>query len=178
MARQQWWTPAKQDMTERTAALGHTLTWKRRPRPAGTALAFEGTCGDCGATVEIGASWSSCGTIRDARREQCSGPGTAVLTEIEADRSSELFGEAVADYLQALDDAGITFERPKEPFRNPEARDGECGLMSRDGYTCIRRLNRRGTHNLNEWGGPDGHVGTHPGAGFTNPFTDDDLLYA
>jgi hypothetical protein len=49
--------------------------------------------------------------------------------------------------------------------------------MSKDGYTCIRRLNKRGTHNLNEWGGP-GHVGTHPDDDFTRPFSDDDLLLA
>jgi hypothetical protein len=179
MARQQWWTLSKQDMTERAATLGHTLTWKRLPRPTKDhALVFEGTCADCGATVQIGRTWSSCGTIRNARDETCSGPGTTVLTEIEQGRASELFAEAVGEYVQDLADAGITFARPKAPFRNPLAPEGECGVMSRDGYTCTRRLNKRGTHNGNEWGGPHGHVGTHPDDDFTNPFDDDAVLYA
>ena len=55
-------------MNEVASGNGHTLTWKRLPRePKGHALAFEGTCGDCGATVEIGKGWSSCRTIRNAR---------------------------------------------------------------------------------------------------------------
>jgi hypothetical protein len=177
MARQQWWTPAKASMGTKTGELGHTLTWKRLPRKAGHALVFEGTCADCGATVEIGSGWSSCATVRDARREPCSGPGTAVLTQVEQGHSSEQFGDLVSAYAQAIEDAGIAFEPPKRPFRNPLAREDECGLMSKDGYTCIRRLNKRGTHNGNEWGGPEGHVGTHPDDDFTNPFANDDVLY-
>jgi len=173
---QQWWTLGKQHMNETAAANGHALTWKRLPRPSRDhALVYEGTCTDCAATVEIGNGWSSCATIRNARNETCSGPGTAVLTEVEATRASELFAEALSEYAQALIDAGITPARARAPFRNPLAREGECGLMSRDGHTCIRRLNKRGTHNRNEWGG-DGHVGTHPDSRFTSPFSDDSLL--
>ncbi|MCF1592481.1 hypothetical protein [Streptomyces muensis] len=176
---QRWWTLAKQDMNTQVADRGHTLTWKQVPRPTlDHALAFEGTCRDCGATVTIGSGWSSCGTVRDARSSDCSGPGTAVLTQLEQDRSAELTGEAVGEYLQALADAGITPARPQEPFRNPLAPEGQCGLMSTDGYTCIRRLNKRGTHRGNEWGGPHGHVGTHPDDDFTRPFDNDKLLMA
>lgn len=175
--RQQWWTDGKQHMNEVAGANGHTLTWARLPRESKDhALVFEGTCGDCGATVEIGNGWSSCRTIRNARDEACSGPGTAVLTEVEEERASELVADAVGEYVQALTDAGITFTRPQVPFRNPLAPETQCGLMSEDGYTCIRRLNKRGTHNGNEWGGPDGHVGTHPDGNGTRPFSDDDLL--
>lgn len=179
MARKQWWTLAKADMDERVAELGHSLTWKRQPRPTREhALYFEGTCGDCGATVTLGSGWSSCSTIRDARSAQCSGSGTAVMTEIEQERADELTTEAINEYVEALADRGITFQRPKAPFRNPEAPAGQCGLVSKDGYTCIRRLNKRGTHNGNEWGGPDGHVGTHPDDDFTRPFDEDSVLYA
>lgn len=174
---QQWWTLSKQHMNETAEANGHTLTWKRQPRPSKEhALVFEGTCTDCGATVQIGNGWSSCATIRNARDEQCTGVGTAVLTEIEQERASELFADAAGEYRQALQDAGITFTRPQAPFRNPLAPADQCGLMSRDGYTCKRRLNKRGTHNLNEWGGGDSHVGTHPDDDYTMPFSDDDLL--
>jgi hypothetical protein len=173
---QQWWTLSKQHMNETAETSGHTLTWKRQPRPSKDhALVFEGTCTDCGATVQIGNGWSSCATIRNARDELCTGTGTAVLTEIEQERASELFADAVDEYAQALTDADIVYTRPQVPFRNPLAPEGQCGLMSRDGYTCNRRLNERGTHNLNEWSGPD-HVGTHPDDNFTSPFSDDDLL--
>jgi hypothetical protein len=176
---QQWWTDGKQHMNEVAASNGHTLTWKRRPRPSKEyALVFEGTCTDCGATVCIDRYSSSTTGVRDARNATCTGAGTAVLTEIEQGHENEQAGEIVGEYLQALSDAGITFTRVQVPFRNPLAAADQCGLMSKDGYTCKRRLNKRGTHNGNEWGGPDGHVGTHPDDNYTRPFSDDDLLMA
>ena len=175
---QQWWTLGKQHINEQADANGHTLTWKRLPRPSKDhCLVYEGTCTDCGATVQIGKSWSSCATIRDARTATCSGAGTDVLTEVEQERASALFSEVLGEYVQALEDAGITYSRPQAPFRNPLAPEGECGLMSTDGYTCHRRLNRRGTHDRSGQCGPD-HVGTHPDRDFTAPFSDDDLLMA
>lgn len=176
---QQWWTDGKQYMNEMAGANGHTLTWKRLPRESKDhALIFEGTCGDCGATVLIDRYASSCATIRDARNETCSGPGTAVLTAIEEKQASKQFTAMVGDYVQALKDAGVTYTHPKAPFRNPLAPAGTCGLMSRDGYTCNRRLNKHGTHNNSGVGsGPD-HVGTHPDDNCTMPFSDDDLLLA
>jgi hypothetical protein len=101
MARQQWWTLAKADMNETAVGNGHAITWKRLPRDPGCALVFEATCGDCGATVCIGELWSSCGTIRDARRTRCSGPGTAILTDIEAERDADVFSGLLDDYLTA-----------------------------------------------------------------------------
>lgn len=174
---QRWWTLAKQAMNGQVADLGHTLAWKRLPREAGTALVFEGSCRACGASVQIGEAWSSCRGVRDARHESCSGPGTAVLTEVEAERSAELMGEATGAYLQALAEAGITEVPAKVPFRNPLAPAGQCGLMSTDGHTCIRRLTKRGTHHRGEWSDPDVHVGSHPEAKFTAPFRNDALLY-
>jgi len=176
---QQWWTEGKQWMNEVAGKNGHTLTWKRLPRPSKEhVLIFEGTCTDCGATVQIDRYASTCATIRDARNETCTGPGTTVLTDIEQQRASELFNEAVGEYVQELQDAGVTFTRVQVPFRNPLAPENECGLMSRDGYTCTRRLNKRGTHNMSGVGsGPD-HVGTHPDDTCTMPFGDDELLLA
>ncbi|MGW0948517.1 hypothetical protein ACWD4O_39005 [Streptomyces sp. NPDC002623] len=174
---QQWWTDGKQYMNETAEANGHTLTWNRLPRESRDhALIFEGTCTDCGATVRIDRYSSSTTGVRDARNDTCSGAGTAVLTEIEQERADDLADEAIREYLEALADAGITFERPQVPFRNPLIPADRCGLMSRDGHTCTRRLNKRGTHNRNEWGGPDGHVGTRPDDNHTWPFSDDDLL--
>lgn len=176
---QQWWTLAKQDMNETAEANGHTLTWKRLPRPSKEhALCFEGTCTDCGATVTIGSMWSSCASIRDARNSTCSGPGTAIVTDVEQDHADDVAAEAIGEYLQALADADIVPTRSQAPFRNPLAPAGQCGLMSTDGYTCTRRLNRHGAHNGNEWGGSDGHVGSRPDDDFTHRFSDDDLLTA
>ena len=176
---QQWWTDGKRYMNEVAGKNGHTLTWKRLPRESKDhALVFEGTCTDCGATVCIDRYASSTTGIRDARNEACSGPGTAVLTEIEQERASELFADVVGEYVQALADAGVTFTRPKAPFRNPLAPEGQCGLMSRDGYTCTRRLNKRGTHKMRGGAsGPD-HVVTHPYYTCTLPFSYDQLRFA
>ena len=176
---QQGWTLSQQHINETAANNGHTLTWKRLPRPTKDhCLVFEGTCTDCGATVCIDRYASSTTGVRDARNDTCTGPGTTVLTEIEQARASELFREAVGEYLQALADAGIVYTRPQAPFRNPFAPADQCGLMSRDGYTCTRRLNKRGTHNMSGVGsGPD-HVGTHPDDNCTMPFSDDELLMA
>ncbi|MDW4911120.1 hypothetical protein RB628_38895 [Streptomyces sp. ADMS] len=44
---QRWWTLGKQHMNEVAGANGHTLTWKRLPRPSTDhALVYEGTCAD------------------------------------------------------------------------------------------------------------------------------------
>ncbi|MFD3579537.1 hypothetical protein [Streptomyces sp. NPDC058644] len=90
-------------------------------------------------------------------------------------RSAPRFRKSVGEFVQALQAAGVTPAPVQAPFRNPLAPDGECGLMSRDGYTCIRRLNKQGTHNRREWGSPN-RIGTHPDRNCTAPFTDDDLL--
>ncbi|MGW3308349.1 hypothetical protein ACWDG9_17385 [Streptomyces sp. NPDC001073] len=178
MGHQQWWTPAQASMNTETDQFGHTLTWKRLPREASHALVFEATCTNRGATVSIGSGWSACATVRDARREPRSGPGTAALTKVEQAYRSEEFREMLVEDGQALQDAGITLERPPRPFRSPLAAEGTCRATSQDGYTRIRRLNKRGTRSLTEYGPAEWHVGTRPGAGFTNPFSDDDVLYA
>lgn len=53
-------------------------------------------------SATAGACWSSSRTHVDARKERCGGPGTAILTEIEAGRLHELIGEAVADFGRAV----------------------------------------------------------------------------
>uniref|UniRef100_UPI003F49500E hypothetical protein n=1 Tax=Nonomuraea sp. CA-251285 TaxID=3240002 RepID=UPI003F49500E len=80
--------------------LGHELTWRLGPnaRRKGWAYHWIGDCVHCAATVSVGWGWSSCGGIRDARHVPCSGPGTAILTEIEAARSRELVAEAIAQF--------------------------------------------------------------------------------
>ncbi|MER5257948.1 hypothetical protein [Streptomyces sp. NPDC002855] len=137
------------------------------------AVVFEGTCTDCAATIQIGSGWSSCATIRNARDEPCTGPGIAALTEVEQERATV---PQVRRRVRASPPGRRRHPAPVQaPFRNPLAPDGECGLMSRDGCTCIRRLNKQGTHNRREWGSPN-RIGTHPDRKCTAPFTDDDLL--
>jgi hypothetical protein len=52
----------------------------------------------------IGSAWSSCGGVRDARHVGCSGPGTAVLTDIEEAHVADLFAAAVADFLWEINE--------------------------------------------------------------------------
>jgi hypothetical protein len=95
----------RDDMAKHIRKLGHrTMTWKLAPnsRRRGHAYHWLGMCEDCGAEVSVGASWSSCPSVRDARHDRCSGPGTKVLTEIEAARASELIAAAGAEFLKAV----------------------------------------------------------------------------
>jgi hypothetical protein len=87
----------RDDVTVRASELGHSMTWKPGPNATrrGYAFFFEGECKHCGARASAGSSWSSCSGIRDARRVECSGPGTKVLTEIETERAHQLVADAV-----------------------------------------------------------------------------------
>jgi hypothetical protein len=61
------------------------------------------TCRNCGGDMHLGSSWTSCTSPVDLRRpQQCSGPGTHVLTEIEQARISELLEPAIADMTAAV----------------------------------------------------------------------------
>lgn len=77
----------RDDVDARARRLGHDMTWQLGPnaRRRGHAYFWRGTCTNCAATVDAGDMYSSCSGIRDARKVACSGPGTAVLTEVEAD---------------------------------------------------------------------------------------------
>ncbi|NKQ59054.1 hypothetical protein HFP15_40050 [Amycolatopsis sp. K13G38] len=76
-------------------------------RRRGHAYFWEGRCEHCGATVSVGSGWSSCPGVRDARHVACSGPGTAVLTEIEieTERAHELAAAAVREFGRNVADA-------------------------------------------------------------------------
>jgi hypothetical protein len=90
----------RDDITDRAGELGHSMSWKLGPNATrrGYAYFFEGECKHCGAGASAGASWSSCSGIRDARRVECSGPGTEVLTEIETERAHQLVADAVQSF--------------------------------------------------------------------------------
>jgi hypothetical protein len=90
----------RQTHDRRATAAGHTLRWRlgENATRRGHEYFKVGTCSQCAAEVSVGASWSSCSGVRDARRVPCSGPGTAVLTEIEAGRCADLFAGAVARF--------------------------------------------------------------------------------
>ncbi len=89
------------------AGRGHRLRWQlgENARRRGHAYFWEGRCEHCGATVSVGAGWSSCSGVRHARRVPCSGPGTAVLTEIETERAHELVAAAVREFGRSVADA-------------------------------------------------------------------------
>ncbi len=94
----------REDWDTRARDRGHLLRWRLGPtaRRRGFAYVWEGRCEHCGAEVTVGRSWSSCPRVRDARRVACSGPGTAVLTEIETEQARTRCGEAIADYLAVV----------------------------------------------------------------------------
>lgn len=78
---QRWWTLAKQHRDTQIADRGHTLTWKRVPRPTPNhVLAFEGICRDFGATVTIGSGWSPSAKISGARN----GPSYRLKNRLQA----------------------------------------------------------------------------------------------
>lgn len=90
----------RDDYDRQLSAAGHRMQWKlgENSRRAEYAWFWEGHCSNCGAEMSVGATWSSCGGVRDARHVPCSGPGTDVLTVIEADRSAELTQAALDDF--------------------------------------------------------------------------------
>lgn len=94
----------QQDHTERASAAGHELVWQlgENATRRGHAYFLVAECGHCGAVVTVGATWSSSYGSRDARAVPCSGPGTAVLTEIENARLSELVIAALADFAAEI----------------------------------------------------------------------------
>lgn len=90
----------RDDQDAKARGLGHTLTWTLGPNShrKGCEYHWLGKCEDCAAEVSAGSCWSSCPGVRDARRDRCSGPGTAVLTEIETARVGELAAGAVSGF--------------------------------------------------------------------------------
>lgn len=100
----------RDNVDARAVALGHVMTWELAPnsRRRGHCYYFRGVCTNCAAAATAGAAWSSCPGVRDARSEPCSGPGTGVLTEIEAERLSELVAGVVADFGRNVAAANLT----------------------------------------------------------------------
>ncbi|MFD8492420.1 hypothetical protein [Amycolatopsis sp. NPDC059657] len=91
----------RDDYNQALTARGHAMRWRLGTNALrrGHAYFWEGRCVHCGAEMSIGSAWSSCGGVRDARDVACSGPGTAVLTEIETGRSADLVAAAVGEFL-------------------------------------------------------------------------------
>jgi hypothetical protein len=94
----------RDNIDAKATALGHNMTWKLGPLATrkGQAYFFDGDCEHCAAHASAGSMWSSSHSIIDARRDQCTGPGTYVLTEIEAARASELIAPAIAEFAAAV----------------------------------------------------------------------------
>lgn len=105
-------TATRDDLDTFARALGHQLTWRlgEHPLRRGYAYRWDARCEHCGAAVSAFRCGSSCLGIRDARHDPCSGPGTAVLTEIEEHRVGELITQAVRNFGWAItpsdDDGG------------------------------------------------------------------------
>jgi hypothetical protein len=89
----------RDDVDARARKLGHAMAWQLGPnsRRRGHAYHWLGTCNQCGAEASAAAG-SSSGGIRDARKVPCSGPGTAVLTEIESAHVSQQVAGAVRQF--------------------------------------------------------------------------------
>jgi hypothetical protein len=81
---------------------GHAMDWHlgTNARRRGYACFWEGRCEHCGAEMSVASGWTSCPGVRDARHQPCSGPGTAVLTEIETGRVSQLIAAAVDEFVR------------------------------------------------------------------------------
>ncbi|MEU4576112.1 hypothetical protein [Nonomuraea sp. NPDC023979] len=79
---------------------GHDMSWRLGPNATRKDHAYfwVGDCVNCGANMRCALGSSSCQGVRDARKVACSGPGTVVLTEIEAGRALELAADAVAEF--------------------------------------------------------------------------------
>lgn len=90
----------RNDLDERARNLGHSMTWKLGPnsRRRGCAYHWLGTCEHCGAEATAMDMASSCSGIRDARKVPCSGPGTAMLTEVEAEHVHQQVASAARQF--------------------------------------------------------------------------------
>jgi hypothetical protein len=134
----------ERDEQDRAAAgRGHKLAWQlgENANKAGHAYFFEGTCEHCGAVVMVGSAWTSSHGVLDARDALCSGPGTAVLAEIEAGRRAELFAEAVAQF--GRDVAAALGAEPEmcAACEQWPARHGEvCCLCNEQGSCVVDQL--------------------------------------
>lgn len=69
-----------------------------KARRRGHVYFWEGRREHCGAEISVGSGWSSCSGIRDARREICSGAGTAALTAIETEHVHDQLADAVREF--------------------------------------------------------------------------------
>lgn len=96
----------RDDLDQRAQVLGHSMIWElgAESNKRGHCYHFVGRCSDCGAMASAFRGGSSCPSVRDARKVACSGPGTAILTEIEESRSADLIAGAVAAFGQAVTD--------------------------------------------------------------------------
>lgn len=94
----------RDEWDERLRKAGHTMAWRLAPNShrAGWAYQWIGDCTDCGANIIVDWCSTTCQSVRDARHVDCSGPGTAVLTEIEDARFAEHIADAVSEFGAAM----------------------------------------------------------------------------
>ena len=92
---------AREDWDQRAAARGHQLRWRLGPGATrrGQAYYWVGACRRCGAEIQVGSSWTSCGVPRDARAGIC--PGTRELSADEQ-RQASAVADAVATFTEAI----------------------------------------------------------------------------
>lgn len=96
---------ARDDWNRTLTNKGHAMAWQLGPnaRRRGHAYFWEATCTHCGAEISVADGATSCGGVRDARHVACSGPGTAVLTDIETARVADLITAAVTEFRTAIE---------------------------------------------------------------------------
>lgn len=94
----------RDDMNARVSEAGHVMRWQlgENANRAGYGYTLVGECENCGARVIVGRTYSTCDSIRDARHVPCSGPGTSILTDIEADHHSQQMQGPIDDFRRAV----------------------------------------------------------------------------
>ena len=96
-------TDARDYMAPDLAARGHDIEWKHGEGwgEKGRHQHWEGNCRHCGGNVTIGGGGSSCNSIgRNARDEDCTGPGTVWQNELIKERRRSGIADAVSDFGQ------------------------------------------------------------------------------
>jgi hypothetical protein len=98
---------ACQEWTTKAAQLGHHLVWKlgENATKAGYGYFRVGTCTRCAAEITVGLTWTSCGTLRDARKLPCPGMTDLTLPEQHASRQVD---KAITQFVGELDRLGLT----------------------------------------------------------------------
>lgn len=95
----------RREMHADAATRGHDMVWKRHQVDGKPTNSFDGECKHCGAQMGVGWSWTDSNhPNRDARKVECTGPGTKWQSDMQRELASERFRGHVSDFGQAVKD--------------------------------------------------------------------------